>query len=261
MSKTKPIAFLDSGVGLYSVLAETKKHLPLENYVVFADQGNNPYGEKSPRQIIEITQKATGFLVTSHNIKMLVLACNTATVFALDSLRKSFKIPIVGVVPAIKPAAKISKKSKIVVLSTPATAKSPYLSNLVDKFTPNSKVLKLGCPGLEEAIETMDKMKIMALLDKYSKVIKAFKADTVVLGCTHYPLIKNIIKKKLGDRVSVIDSGEAIASRIEKLLLSANNKSQTKTKDFYYTSGNPEAFSKISSQILNTKIEASFVRI
>lgn len=261
MSNGKPIGFFDSGVGLLSILKETQKLLPYENFVVLADQGHNPYGEKSQREIQTFAREATRFLVKNHKIKMMVLACNTATVLAVESLRKIFPIPIVGVVPAIKPAAKKSEKSKIVIMSTPATAKSIYLENLIKKFSPNARVLKLGCGGMEEAIEVLDKKKIDQLIGKYTKTVKDFGADTVVLGCTHYPLIKSRIQNSLPPKTKIIDSGEAVAIRIEKILNDSKQKSVRKFNDIFYTTGDPKKFSDVTSQILGQKIQARFAQI
>jgi glutamate racemase len=261
MSKTQPIAFFDSGVGLYSVLKETKKRLPMEDYVIFADQNNNPFGEKSQSEIMEFTANAAGFLINKHDIKMMVLACNTATVLALNSLRKTFKIPIVGVVPAIKPAASRTKKARIAVMSTPATAKSAYLSNLVSKFSPHARVLKLGCPGLEEAIEILDEQKILKLVKKYTQIVKSFGADTLVLGCTHYPLVKNLVKKNLGRDIAVIDSSKAVAKRVDSLLELSGKKSTRRNGDIYYTTKDPGQFSLVSSRILKARVEASLAQL
>ena len=254
-----PIAFFDSGVGLLSVLKETKRLLPKENFVIFADQINNPYGEKSQSEIQKFAQKATKFLISNHHIKLMVLACNTATVLAIDYLRRKFKIPFIGVVPAVKPAALLSKKSRIAIMSTPATAKSRYLTTLVKNYGEDSKTLKLGCQGLEEAIEELDYNRIEKLLKKYAKKIKEFDADVVVLGCTHYPLLKPQINKILGPKIKVIDSGHAVARRIKDILQEKDLFLQTKLKDIYYTSGNPDKFSNVASSLLKYNIRAQKV--
>lgn len=253
--KNSPIAFFDSGVGLFSILSEAKKLMPYENFVIFADQANNPYGEKTKSQVIKFSKGATDFLIKKHKIKMMVLACNTATVLALDQLRRTFDIPIVGTVPAVKVAAAKTKKSKIAVMSTPATAKSRYLKDLIEKFSPNASVLRLGCRGLEEAIEVLDKKAAFNLIKKYSKSVKNFGADTVVLGCTHYPLMKLHLQDSLPG-VKLIDSGKAIAKRIKSILEDQNKISAQRLQDFYYTTGDPKQFSKVSSIILKREIEA-----
>lgn len=250
------IAFYDSGVGLLSVLAETKKILPLENFIIYADQINNPYGEKSERQIKKFSEDATRFLISKHNIKMMVLACNTATVLALGHLRKEFQIPIVGVVPAIKPAAEKSKNKKIAIMSTPATAKSLYLKNLIKLHGDGAKVLRVGCSGLEEAIEVLNSEEIKKYARKYCGKINEFSADTVVLGCTHYPLIKPQLKTYLKKGTVLVDSGQAVAKRIKTILKQKNLQSSKRTGDIFYTTANPESFSQVASRILKSNITA-----
>lgn len=260
MASTDPIAFFDSGVGLFSVLAETKKILPLENYVIFADQGHNPYGEKTEQEIISYTQSATRFLLKKHKIKILVLACNTATVLALGQLRKKFDIPIIGTVPAVKPAFLKDKNTRVAIMSTPATAKSKYLKDLIRKFGQESKTLRIGCAGLEEAIEVLDLPKIEKLLLRYLPKIQNFGASILVLGCTHYPLIKRQIKSKVKN-LKIIDSGKAIAKQIQTVLWQTDSFSKKKIKDAYYTTGDSAAFSKIVSRLLQQKIKVSQAKI
>lgn len=254
--KNNPIAFFDSGVGLFSVLDQTRKILPLENYVIFADQDHNPYGEKTRQQIVSYTEGATQFLLSKHRIKMLVLACNTATVLALEKLRKKFDIPIIGTVPAVKVACQDPKARRVVVMSTPATAKSAYLKDLIGRFSTGKKTLTVGCVGLEEAIEILDRVKIDKVLNKYIPKIEKFHPDTVVLGCTHYPLIRKEIEARL-EKVKVIDSGEAIAKQIKRVLQDSGLASQKRTGDVYYTTGDVSIFSKITSKILKQKIKSA----
>ena len=252
-----PIAFFDSGVGLYSILLETKKLLPKENYIVFADQAHNPYGEKSQYQIRQFAEQATRFLIKKHRIKMMVLACNTASVLALSHLRNRFTIPIVGVVPAIKTALERTQNNKVTVMSTPATAKSKYLSGLITRNnTKRAQVQRIACQGLEEAIEILNYEKIDKLLKRFTRKIKKFRSDVVVLGCTHYPLIKNRIKKYLGPKIKIVDSGEAVAKRIKEVLIKNNSQAAKKGKAIYYTSLNPQSFSKVSSILLKRRIKA-----
>lgn len=251
------IALFDSGVGQLSVYLEIKKLLPRENFVIFADQKNMPYGEKSPAQIKKYVTEALEFLIKNHRIKMMILACNTATVLALDQLRKNFSIPIIGVVPAIKPAAEISKSKRIVNMSTPATAKSPYLDKLVKKYAKNCKLLKLGCPGLENAIETLSQKEIVKMVKKYAKEINNYNPDVVVLGCTHYPLVKKQLKDNLNAGIYILDSGEAIARQASKVLMESGQTSNTKSENIYFTTGDSQEFSRVCSTILGEKIAAS----
>lgn len=256
----RPIGLFDSGVGGLSVLLEIAKTLPNENFIFLADQLNNPYGAKTKRELEDLSEQITYFLMR-QKIKALVVACNTATCYAIDYLRLNFDIPIVGVVPAVKPAAKISKSGKIAIMSTPATAKSLYLNSLVAQFAPNKKCLKLGCEGLEDAVETLDTNAIEKLLDKYCAQIKKFGADTIVLGCTHFPFLKADIKKRLGPKVKIVDSGQAIAKRVKYLLTKKGELAQKKGQDLFFTTGDPKEFSRVASVLLGTNIISKKVEI
>lgn len=256
MTSNNPIGFFDSGVGQLSILKEAKKLLPTESFVVYADQLNNPLGAKTEEQIKKFVLQACSFLVKKHNIKLMVIACNSASVFGLDYLRSNLEIPVVGTVPAVKKAGRITKTQRVVIMSTPATAKSPYLDELIKNYAKWCKVLKIGCAGLEEAIETLDKKEIAINLKKYIAKVKMFKPDVVVLGCTHYPLIKDEIKKELDPTVTVIDSGTAIAKRAKRLIDEGDLFSPQQLEDIYYTTGDTEIFSQVATILMGEKIVA-----
>jgi len=255
MADNSPIGIFDSGVGGLSVLAEIKKVLPSENFVFLADQSHFPYGAKTKRQLENLSERITNFLV-NYYIKLLIIACNTATCHALDYLRSKFNLPIIGVVPAIKVAAIQSKKARVVIMSTPATVKSAYLSSLITDFAPQTHVLKLGCKGLEESVEVLNKKQYCQLLDIFIKKIKNFEADVIVLGCTHFPFLKDEIKKRIGSKVKIIDSGRAIAKRTKFILQKMNFLCQAKSADLYFTTASPDKFSKVASTLLGQKISA-----
>ncbi len=256
----RPIGIFDSGVGGLSVLQEIKKILPHESFVFLADQGHNPYGARTKKELKDLSERITEFLL-KYKIKALVVACNTATCYALDHLRSKFKIPIIGVVPAIKPATAISKKGRIAIMSTPATAKSQYLASLISQFAKDFKVLKLGCEGLEESIEYLRNGQITKLLDKYSEEVKEFQADVVVLGCTHFPFLKGDIKRRLGQNVKVIDSGNAIAKRLHFILKQRKAFSSGDSVDLYFTTLDPQKFSKVASKLLKYKVKGLAAQI
>lgn len=260
MPDTRPIGLFDSGVGGLSILKEIQAQLPKENTIFLADQINMPYGKKTSKELKKICTKITFFLV-KNNIKMLIVACNTATCYTLDHLRKNFKVPIIGVVPAIKPATKITRNGKIAVMATPATVKSQYLKNLIKVFAKGNKVLKIPCFGLEDSIEKLDEKKLNYLLEKYSKKILNFNADVTVLGCTHYPLVRKKIESRLNNKAQVMDSGGAIAKRVKDILKKTNSFSDIKTQEIFYTTGSAKEFSKISSKLLLKNINAQKIII
>lgn len=260
MQNNRPIGFFDSGLGGLSILKEVKKLLPNENIIFFADQKNFPYGQKTESELNAITKNISDFLL-SYDIKILVIACNTATCYSLKYLRSKFSLPIIGVVPAIKPATQLSKKGKIAILTTPATSSSFYLKNLIKEFARDAKVLKISCGGLEEAIEASDYKKVKNLVSSYSKKIKSFGADVVVLGCTHYPIVKDRFKKLVGPGTKIIDSASPIAKRIKELLSKSNSNSTSKAEDLFFTTENAQKFSAFSSYYLNVKVVAKEVEI
>ena len=252
-NKSSPIGLFDSGVGGLSVFQEVKKLLPDREYIFLADQAHVPYGKKTQKELQNLSARITKFLLEKE-IGILVVACNTATCYALDYLRQMFKIPIIGVVPALKPAAKLTKNNKIAVMSTPATAKSTYLKNLAKKFAQNKDVMFLGCKGLEDAVETLDRKTIKTLLDKYTKEVCDFGADTVVLGCTHYPFLKTQIKMRIGSKIQILDSGRAIAKRTKQILKKTEDNAKSTIIETFYTTGNPDKFSQVASQLLKYRI-------
>ncbi len=255
MADNRPIGLFDSGVGGLSVLKEIKALLPTETFIFLADQAHVPYGTKARKELNNLAERITLFLL-KFDIKILVIACNTASCYSIGYIRKKFNLPIIGVVPAIKPATQISKKGKITIMSTPATAKSSYLKKLVREFAQNKEVLRLGCKGLEDSVETLNYKNINSLLDKYTNKIRRFNSDVIILGCTHFPFLKNDIKNRLGSNVKVIDSGYAIAKRVKFLLKENSLSASRKGKDFYFTTLNPKKFSQVASTLLQYKISS-----
>ena len=146
-------------------------------------------------------------------------------------------------------------------MSTPATAKSSYLKNLVSQFAPRAKVLKLGCPGLEEAVEHLNREDIKKLAKIFGGKVKKHKSDVVILGCTHFPFAKAEIQQELGFKVQVIDSGESIAKRLKEVLKGKDGFSDRKNTDFFYTTGNASEFSFVASELLNQKINGETITI
>lgn len=252
-----PIGILDSGVGGLSILLKIKKTLPNENVIYIGDQAYHPYSAKSKKTLEKRVAKISEFLI-DRKIKLLVVACNTASCQVLPYIRSKFSLPVVGVVPAVKPVSKIANVAKIAILATGKTTKSTYLSDLVKKFAKNKKVLKINCDGLQEAIEDLNKTKISGLLSTYIHKIKKFQADAVVLACTHYSFLKDDLEEKL--EIAVIEPSPAVAQRVASLIVRPN-RPQTKTKDLFFSTGDPGKFSITASKLLGYKIIAKKARI
>jgi glutamate racemase len=247
----RPIGIFDSGVGGLSILKEVQKLLPLENFIFVADQANVPYGGKTQAQLQCYTDKIMTFLV-QENVKAVIVACNTATVYVIDFLREKYKMPIIGTVPVIKTIASITETKQTAVFSTPATAKSQYLSDLINKFAPNVTVYKIGGTGLEELIETGDlgNKQIDNILHESLEPLLEKRVDAIALGCTHYPFLRDKIEKIVGKNVQVVDSGGAVARRAKWIL--ENNKilGNKRMEDFYYTTGDKRKFEKAVQSLL-----------
>jgi glutamate racemase len=215
-----PIGIFDSGVGGLSVLRSIRQRLPYENLIYIADQVNVPYGEKSLAEVRDLSEIITRNLI-SRGVKIIVVACNTASAAALHVLRKRFpNIPFVGMEPALKPAAERTKTGVIGVLATPATFIGELYASVVDRFAKDVFVLQNTCEGLVGQIETGDLngKKTRMILEEALVPMLAQDIDTVVLGCTHYPFVIPTIQEIVGSDVQVIDPAPAIARQTERVI-------------------------------------------
>jgi len=211
--REKPIAVIDSGVGGISVLRELLKIMPWEHYLYFGDSANAPYGSKTKGEVLELTRKNLQML-RKRGIKALVIACNTATSAAAAVLREENPdLPIIGIEPAIKPAAFLFPHPRVLVMATPLTLKEEKFRALVARFADREEIIPLPCPGLVELIEAgnLDGEAINRYLEELFAPYIRQKIDAVVLGCTHYPHIKNVIARHVPLRATIIDGGEGTA--------------------------------------------------
>jgi len=240
MSDSAPIAFIDSGVGGLPYLQWVKKHLPKENFVYLADRKNFPYGEKSSTEIVEIVLRAVKSLQNGQSPKLLVIACNTASVTSLEEVRKSVKFPVVGVVPAVKPAAITSRNKRIGVMGTRQTINGPYLQRLIDNFAPDCHVEKIAATGVVSFVENdfflADLRAKREVVENSVKLFSGGKVDKVVLGCTHFIYLDDILREELGENVEVIDSREGVGRQIIHVLEEENLLSDEKKEDYFYCS-------------------------
>jgi len=220
ISKDAPIGVFDSGVGGLSVLREIRALLPNESLLYVADSGHVPYGEKSPEFIRERCRVLAEFLL-AQGAKALVLACNTATVAGVAELRERYpQLPLVGMEPAVKPAAAATQSGVVGVLATTGTLKSAKFAALLDRFASDVRVITQPCPGLVERIEAgeLDSAATRQLLQGFVAPLLAEGCDTLILGCTHYPFIKPLLRTLVPDSVSLIDTGAAVARQLQRLL-------------------------------------------
>lgn len=225
MNEVKKIGIFDSGIGGVTVLKEIIKVLPNEDYIYFSDSINNPYGDKTEKDIIEICDNIVKFFL-SKNCKAIVIACNTASAKAVTYLRKKYnQIPIIAIEPAYKMVHDYAYKEPTLVMATKGTIESEKFSLLLERYN-NHKTYIFPCVGLADIIEEGNKEKIQKYLTSNLGIYKG-KVKNVVLGCTHYPLIKNEIKEVLGD-INFFNGAPNLAIHLkevlsEKKLLSNNN--------------------------------------
>jgi len=253
----RPIGVFDSGVGGLSIWRTIRKLLPHESMDFLADSGNVPYGEKSTAQLHDLTTRIVRFLL-GNDAKMIVVACNTATVHSIAYMRQTFPdVPFVGVVPVVKTLSSRTKTGTIAVLSTPATSKSPYLAGLIQEFAPDKTVVNIGCDGLENAIESgqVRTRSTTALLERHLAPVKKSDADVVGLGCTHYPFLRSRIKSMLGPGVTLYDPSRPVARRVRQLLERDDALSTNPDPQFrFYTTGNAELVRRVASKLLRFNV-------
>ena len=220
----KKIGVFDSGIGGLSILKALRTELPHEDFVYVADSGHAPYGERDDEHVIQRSRFITTYLRDQHDIKALVIACNTATAAAIHLLRQEHPdLPIIGVEPALKPAVSKSKTHRIGVMATRGTLGSTKFRTLVESLAGQADFVCQPCDGLADAIEHQDATKTVALCAYYTGAMGQFgtkegEIDTLVLGCTHYPFASEHIEKLVGPNVNLIDNGEPVARQTRRML-------------------------------------------
>jgi glutamate racemase len=219
MSNSSPIGIFDSGVGGLSVWREIARQLPHEDTVYFADQIHIPYGPRSLQEIRMFSEAIARFLL-ARGCKLIVVACNTASAAALKYLRATFPdVPFVGMEPAVKPAAETTRTGVVGVLATPATFQGELFASVVERFANGVQLINQVCPGLVEQVEAgrVNTPDTLDMLDRFLLPIRAANADTIVLGCTHYPFVIEAVRQ-LAPGVNVIDPAPAVARQVERVL-------------------------------------------
>jgi glutamate racemase len=220
MADERPILMFDSGVGGLSVLAPTRALLPQASYVYVADNGGFPYGTRSEAEIAARVPALLGRLVERHHPRLVVIACNTASTIALAAVRAALDLPVVGTVPAIKPAAERSRSRAIGVLGTDATVRQPYVDDLSARFAADCTVVRHGSARLVELAEAKLRgepagiAEYRAVLDGLLSRPGGDRIDTVVLACTHFPLVAEELAAAAPRRLAFVDGGPGIARRV-----------------------------------------------
>lgn len=224
MDRDQPIGVFDSGVGGLSVLRALRAELPREDFVYFSDAGHAPYGERGDAFVTERSLAIVVDLLAQHRIKGLVIACNTATAAAVHLVRETATdLPVVGVEPALKPAAALTETGHVAVLATRGTLASAKFKALHDALRGQAEFVLQPCDGLAAAIENDDEAQVRTLVRRYTTEVCCFgtapgEIDTVVLGCTHYPFAAAYFREVLGPAIQLVETGEPVARQTRRLL-------------------------------------------
>ena len=259
-----PIGIFDSGIGGLSIAQEIAKHLPHERFIYFADTAHVPYGPRDDQNIRELTAQAIEWLYR-QGCKVAVVACNTASAFSLDYLREHYgdNFPIIGLVPALKPAVLQSKSKTVAVLATPATFRGQLIKDVVDKFAQPSgvTVIPVTCLDLVPFVESGAQMSAacLATLKDILQPVVDQGADYLVLGCTHYPFLKIAIQSIFGQKLTLIDSGLAVARQTARILIKnellfeQNHESDVRI-ECYVSGNNAESLRPILQLLLEPEL-------
>ncbi|KQC07970.1 MAG: glutamate racemase [Candidatus Cloacimonas sp. SDB] len=251
----QPIGIFDSGVGGLTVFREIRKNFPYEDIIYFGDTARVPYGPKSRNTIVEYSVQNARFL-TQYGAKIIVVACNTSSAVALEHLQKNFSIPVIGVIESgAEAAVKATCNNKIGVIGTDGTIRSNAYFNAISALFSKMEIHSRACPLfvslVEEGWENHEVTEI--IIKEYLTPLLAKKIDTLVLGCTHYPILKPAIRKIVGNEIALIDSAEALALQLQKLI--PKQEIEQDGKDTFFVSDNEEKFRKIASHILGRNIQ------
>ncbi|MEA3306681.1 MAG: glutamate racemase [Elusimicrobiota bacterium] len=263
IDKKQPIGIFDSGFGGLTVFKAIRKLMPGENIIYFGDTARVPYGTKSAESVIEFSQQISAYLM-SRKIKILVVACNTSSALALDKLERSVKVPVIGVIgPSVNAVCSNTQNKKILILATTSTVKSRAYSKQLNKKNKKLLIHEKACPLFVPIIEEGCAGKTFAkqIVREYLLPLKKKKFDAMILGCTHYPMLKKVIKEVMGKRVSVINSSAQSALEVyEKLYgLKLLNKSKQGSEHFI-CSDDPKKFKTLACTLLDIKIKKLSVK-
>lgn len=254
----KAIGVFDSGVGGLTVVREIIRQLPGEDIIYFGDTARVPYGTKSKETVIRFSIEDILFLL-KHEVKLICVACNTVSSVALPSIRQHFRVPLVGVItPAVKEAVYATQNKRIGVIGTKATIKSRTYEKEIKQLDTKMKVVACACPLFVPLVEEgwLKGSVVLDVAREYLAPLKKAKVDSVILGCTHYPLLKSVIQQVLGSRVKLIDSARQVAIEVKNILDSEGLLSLGRRgKHQFYVSDNPEWFGGLAEKFLGEKIK------
>lgn len=262
MSKNKdhsqPIGVFDSGLGGLTVVKELMQTLPHEDIVYYGDTARVPYGSKSKESIIRFSFENTEVLL-QEKVKMIVIACNTSTSYALIPLQRTYELPIIGVIqPGAQQAVRTTKNNRIGVIATSATINSQAYTKAVLDFNNSVKVFSQACPLFVPLVEQgwLNDAITKQIAEKYLSTLTKSKIDTLILGCTHYPLLKSMLKRVLGNKIMMIDSAQAVTREVKEVLAGRGsfNTQKRRGKYKFLITDKPQEFDKIARKFLGPKL-------
>ena len=247
-----PVGVFDSGLGGLSVLRAVRARLPAEDLLYVADAAWVPYGQRSAEVIRQRARCLTTFLI-NRGAKALVVACNTATAVAVTDLRHAVDLPVIGMEPAIKPAVARTRSGVVGVLATDGTLASARFAALLERYAGEVRVITQPCPGLVAAVEAgdTDSPRVRSLLADYLQPLTAAGADTIILGCTHYPFLVPTLQAMLGPEVALVDTGAAVARQLDARLAAAGllRGDATIGGEAFWTTGDPVAGQEVLARL------------
>ncbi len=256
----RPIGIFDSGVGGLTVVKEVRKALPKEEIIYFGDTARVPYGVKSRETVTKFSRENVEFLL-KFNVKLIIVACNTASSLSLPALSCSFNIPIIGVIgPGVEKASRITKRGPIGVIGTRSTISSGIYQKALKSACNGVKVMAAPCPLFVPLVEEgwLDNKVTSGVVRTYLNDFKEAGVETVILGCTHYPLLKKVIRRFLGTKVKLVDSASETAFAVKEMLKKEKllNKKSSYRSERYFVSDEPAAFKKIGERFLGCRIRS-----
>ena len=248
------IGVFDSGLGGLTVVKELIRQLPSEDIIYFGDTARVPYGIKSKDTVIRFSLENIVFLL-KQKVKLICVACNTVSSVALPAIRSHFRVPLVGVIsPGVREAVYTTQNKRIGVIGTRGTIESHAYENEIKELDPSIKVISCACPLFVPFAEEgwISGREVLGVAKKYLQPLNAARVDTVILGCTHYPLLKPVIKKALGEGVTLIDSAKQVAREVKEILAREGllNTTRRNPRHKFYVSDNAKWFSNLAGRFL-----------
>lgn len=254
--KKAPVGVFDSGVGGLTVAREISRQLPNENIIYFGDTARVPYGSKSQNTIIRFSEQIIRFLKT-RQVKAIVIACNTASALALDTVRDEFGIPIIGVVvPGARAAVEATRNRKVGVVGTDATVKSGMYTKIIKGMAPDVEVIEKACPLFVPLVEEGFKEHVVTreVIEYYLESMRSTDIDAMILGCTHYPLLRSKIREYMGENIQIVNPAYETAMDLKRILYENDMENDGTTEEHscyaFYVSDAAEKFRKFANTVM-----------